>query len=251
MSVTPFRRAVLLAAATALFITSTSVILAQAPAPAAGSVADRTIWEGVYSDAQAERGTQPFQQSCANCHAMTAGGNRPLVGKDFLDGFMQKSVADLLSYVQASMPNGRGNSLPAATYNDIVAYMLKANGFPATTAELSPDTARGVRIAPKDGSSVLPNGALVRVVGCLLPKNGAPDWTVANATAPVRIDKAGATADDATVALGANSTTLKFVLTRLDGYVGQRVSVSGFLIGDGGVGGLNVSTVSRAAATCP
>ncbi len=235
------------AAVAAGVATSSRVALAQSAAP----VADRTIWDGVYSDAQADRGTQPFQQSCANCHAMTAGGNRPLVGKDFLDGFMQKSVADLLSYVQASMPNGRGNSLPPATYNDIVAYMLKANGFPSTTADLSADTARGVRIAPKDGSSVLPNGALVRIVGCLLPKNGAPDWVLGNATAPVRIDKTGATADDATVALGANTTALKFVLTRLDGFVGRRVSASGFLIGEGGSGGLNVSTVSRVADTCP
>jgi mono/diheme cytochrome c family protein len=243
----PRRHRALLLATGLSFVASLATVLAQGQAPAPG----KTVWDGVYSEAQAQRGMQPFEQSCANCHAMTATGNRPLVGKDFLDGFMQKSVADLVSYVTVSMPNGRGNSLPAATYHDIVAYMLKANGFPPTSADLSPDTARDVRIAPKDGSTVLPNGALVRVVGCLLPKGGAADWTLANVTAPVRVDKPGADAGDATVALGTGTTPLKFVLTRLDGFVGQRVSVGGFLIGDGGSGGINVSAVTRVSETCP
>ncbi len=239
----PSRR--LLLAAGALLVTSIATTLARGQAPVA-----RTIWDGVYSDAQAERGTQPFEQHCATCHSVTPGGNRSLVGKDFMDGFTQKSTADLLTYVSASMPNGRGGTLPETTYNDIVAYMLKANGFPSTTTELTPDTARGVQIVPKDGSGLLPAGALVRVVGCLAPRNGA-DWTVTNATAPRRTDKAGPDAGDATMALGSGSAPLKFVLTRLDEFVGQRVSVSGFLIGEGGAGGINVSTVSRVAAACP
>ena len=45
--------------------------------------------------------------------------------------------------------------------------------------------------------------------------------------------------------------TLKFVLTRLDPMVGQRLSVSGMLIGTGGADGLNVTTVNRVAEICP
>jgi len=44
---------------------------------------------------------------------------------------------------------------------------------------------------------------------------------------------------------------LKFVLTRIDSFVGQRMSVSGMLIGAGGSGGLNVATTNRVAETCP
>jgi hypothetical protein len=44
---------------------------------------------------------------------------------------------------------------------------------------------------------------------------------------------------------------LKFVLTRLDSYVGQRMSVSGMLIGTGGADGINVTTVNRVAENCP
>jgi hypothetical protein len=44
---------------------------------------------------------------------------------------------------------------------------------------------------------------------------------------------------------------LKFLLTRLDSFVGQRLSVSGILIGAGGAEGINVSTVNRVAPACP
>jgi hypothetical protein len=44
--------------------------------------------------------------------------------------------------------------------------------------------------------------------------------------------------------------TLKFVLTRLDGFVGQRLSVSGILLGAGGADGINVTTVNRVAESC-
>jgi hypothetical protein len=40
-------------------------------------------------------------------------------------------------------------------------------------------------------------------------------------------------------------------LTRLDPFAGQRMSVSGILIGSGGSDGINVTTVSRVAETCP
>jgi hypothetical protein len=44
---------------------------------------------------------------------------------------------------------------------------------------------------------------------------------------------------------------LKFVVTKLDGLAGSRVAVSGLLIGEGGVDGINVTTVNRVAPKCP
>ncbi len=43
---------------------------------------------------------------------------------------------------------------------------------------------------------------------------------------------------------------LKFVLQPLAPLVGQKVAVVGILLGDGGVDGINVSTVTTLAATC-
>jgi len=72
-----------------------------------------------------------------------------------------------------------------------------------------------------------------------------------NVTNPERTEKTGAGAEDATRPLGNRSMTLKFVLTRLDSFVGQRVSVTGLLIGAGGANGLNVSTVNKVGDACP
>ena len=71
------------------------------------------------------------------------------------------------------------------------------------------------------------------------------------ATVPERIDKVGAGPNDATKPLGTRTMTLKFVMTRLDTYMGQRMSVSGMLIGAGGTDGINVTTVNRVAENCP
>jgi hypothetical protein len=177
-------------------------------------------------------------------------GNRPLTGDKFWEGFTQKSVTDLLTFVSKNMPNGQGGTLSAATYNDLVALILKSNGFPAGATELAPETIPNVQIIPKDGPGELPANTLVRIVGCLAPKSGS-DWTLTSATEPERIEKTVVGAEDATKALGTRTTTLKFVLTRLDAHIGKRMSVTGLLLGKGGVDGLNVSTVNRVAETCP
>jgi mono/diheme cytochrome c family protein len=217
---------------------------------AQGPAKGPTVWDGVYTEAQAARATAAFGASCSNCHTLGADGNRPLSGDKFWQRNTQKSVGELLTFVSKNMPNGaNAGSLPAATYNDLVALILKSNGFPAGTAELTPETAAAVQIIPKDGPGELPANTLVRVVGCLA-KSG-PDWILTNSTAPARADKTEASAEDATRALGDRTLALKFVLTRLDSFVGQRMAVSGMLIGAGGADGINVATVNRVAATCP
>jgi mono/diheme cytochrome c family protein len=231
--------------ASALLLAATGNVLTGAQKPPQG----RTVWEGVYTDPQAERATGIFGQTCANCHTLTSEGNRPLSGDKFWEGFTQKTVGDLLTFVSTNMPNNNPGSLPAATYNDLVALILRANGFPAGTTEVTPETVAAVQIVPKDGPGELPANTLVRVVGCLT-KEGS-DWVLTSATVPERIDKTGVGPEDATRPLGDRRATLKFVLTRLDPFVGHRMSVSGILIGAGGVNGINVTTVNRVAESCP
>lgn len=220
------------------------LVMAQGNQPA------RTVWDGVYTDAQAERATAVFSQNCARCHTLTPDGARPLSGEKFWEGYTQKTVGDLLTFVKTNMPNGAlAGSLPAATYNDLVALILKSNGLPAGTTEVTPETVAAVQIIPKDGPGELPANTLVRVVGCLA-KSGS-DWVLTSATAPARIEKTGPAPEDATRPLGSGTATLKFVLTRLDSFVGHRMSVSGILIGPGGKDGINVTTVNRVAESCP
>jgi mono/diheme cytochrome c family protein len=209
----------------------------------------RSVWDGVYTEAQAARGTTAFGQSCAGCHALGAEGKAPLAGDAFWKSFAQKSVGDLLEFVSTYMPNGTPGSLSEPTYNDIVAVILKSNGFPAGSTELGRNTVAGVQIIPKDGSAELPANALARVVGCLA-RSGA-DWVVTSATTPERAERTAAGGDDATRPLGGLTMPLKFVVTKLDALAGSRVAVSGLLIGAGGVDGINVTTVNRVAQKCP
>ncbi len=188
-----------------------------------------------------------FGQSCAGCHTLGAEGRGPLVGEIFWKSFSQKTVGDLYDYVSANMPNGTPGSLNEATYQDLVALILKSNGFPAGAAEVGRGTA-AVQILPKDGSTEFPDGTLVRVVGCLA-RSGA-DWVVTSGTTPERAERA-VPAEDATRTLGSRTMALKFVLTRLDALVGARVAVNGILIGANGADGINVTTVNRVAPKCP
>ena len=214
----------------------------------------RTVWDGAYTDAQAERARPTFDRICTNCHTLGTepgpGNGGPLVGDKFWKAFTQRSVGDMLRFVKKNMPNGaQAGSLPAETYNDLVALILKANGFPAGSVEVTPEAVADIQIQPKDGPGKLPAGVLVRVVGCLMRDGN--DWAVVQATNPERIDSAGAGPTDATRPLGMRSMTLKFSITKLDRFAEQRVSVSGLLIGTDGVLGLNVSSVTRVAEKCP
>lgn len=237
-------------ASTTFLVVVPIVFLASAGSAIVTGQAAATVWDGVYTEAQAMRATTVFGSTCANCHTLDAQGNRPLSGDKFWEGWTQKTVGDLVAYVSKNMPNGvNAGTLPAATYNDLVALILKSNGFPAGNTDLSPETTATVQIIPKGGAGELPAGTLVRIVGCLT-KSGA-DWVVTSATTPQRVDKTGAGADDATRPLGDRTMALKFLVTRLDSYAGQRMSVSGLLIGPGGKDGINVTTVTRVAETCP
>ena len=235
-----------LALASALYCASLGAVIATAQAPAA---LGGTAWDGAYTDDQANRAVTTFSANCAECHTLGGTGDGQLVGTPFWESYSQKTVGDLLTFVGTNMPSGAEGSLTPSTYADLVALILKSNGLPAGTAELGPTSTAHLKIVPKDGSTTLPANSLARVVGCL-SKSGS-DWVLTNATAPERVDAAGAGKDDATRPLGDGKITLKFVLSRLDPFVGQRMSASGILIGTGGVDGLNVSSVSQVAPACP
>jgi mono/diheme cytochrome c family protein len=209
----------------------------------------RTVWDGVYTESQAARGVAAYGQSCAGCHALAPEGKAPLVGDAFWKSFAQKTAGDLLEFVSANMPNGSPRSLSESTYGEIVALMLKSNGFPAGNTELRRDNIADVQIVRKDGRTELPSDALARVVGCLA--RSGPDWVVTKATTPERAENVAPPGVDAARPLGNRTMTLKFVVTHLDPLAGSRVVVNGLLIGANGADGINVTAVNRVAEKCP
>lgn len=100
----------------------------------------RTVWDGVYTEAQAQRGTKVYADQCSTCHGaeMKGGPGIPgLVGPEFQFSWNKKPVGGIFDYAKMFMPPGQSGSLTDQQYVDIVAAILQNNRFPPSpTAEL-------------------------------------------------------------------------------------------------------------------
>jgi len=109
--------------------------------------ARRTVWDRVYTEAQASRGEALYAQHCEQCHGTGLDGDTAseIPGLAF-EGFMQRwrgrTADDLLLRMERSMPQASPGSLTRAQYADLVAYLFKSNGFPAGFEALGLDSAR-------------------------------------------------------------------------------------------------------------
>jgi len=109
---------------------------------AGGAQAGPSVWDGVYTDTQAERGSVQFQQHCARCHGANLAGTfetPPLVGR-FIPYWAGTTLDVLFDYISTAMPLDRHGSLSRNANADIVAFILKANNFPTGTKELATDS---------------------------------------------------------------------------------------------------------------
>jgi hypothetical protein len=117
-----------------------ALICAVAGASPAMAQSSNTVWDGVYSAAQAEQGHNVYAQSCAPCHGagLNGTGESPaLMGGEFLDHFDGSTVGDLFDRIFRTMPKNLPGSLKLDGYAAVLAYILQANGFPAGQSPLS------------------------------------------------------------------------------------------------------------------
>ena len=115
--------------------------------PAAGQ---RTVWEGVYTDGQAERGQVLYAESCSGCHAPDLRGDNTspsLVGMSFTFLWGGSTLLALFERIQEQMPPDRPGTLSAQTYRDILAFVLHANSYPLGKQELRVDDLDQILIA--------------------------------------------------------------------------------------------------------
>jgi S-disulfanyl-L-cysteine oxidoreductase SoxD len=146
----------------------------------------RTVWDGVYNEAQQQRGYSAYTLYCSRCHGEDLSGARGVLrGTRFMDRWREDSLNSLFTIIKDTMPPGPRQGISAAEYVDIVAYLLSANQFPAGTRELASDELDRIQVLGKEGPKPVPDFALVTVVGCLAaPVNGR--WVLTNASEPVR-----------------------------------------------------------------
>ena len=120
----------------------------------------KTVWDSVYSVAQAARGESAYAKGCARCHgAALSGGDQspPLAGSAFLGNWNGQSLIDLQQRIKTTMPSDSIGIYDGKFVTDVLAFMLKANGFPAGPAELAADDAALKDIAIRASRPTPPN----------------------------------------------------------------------------------------------
>ncbi len=151
---------------------------------------EKTVADGVYTDAQAIRGSAAYDAACVQCHrADLSGADGPaLRAERFTKNFAGKDLKTLYTKMATTMPRNIPGSLSDDVYLDILAHVLRENGFPSGTRELTAEMLSAVRVLPGRAKPPPPVGdfSYVEVAGCLAP---GPDgtWLLTNATEPVSV----------------------------------------------------------------
>jgi len=102
-----------------------------------------SVWDGIYTDDQAKRGTGAYGQYCASCHGdQLTGGEMapPLAGGEFLSNWNGLTVGDLFDRIYTTMPANKPKSVSREVNADIVAYIFAMNKFPAGSTEMGHQT---------------------------------------------------------------------------------------------------------------
>jgi mono/diheme cytochrome c family protein len=109
------------------------VVAAQAPA------------QGFYTAAQRARGEMVYSASCSSCHGANllgrssfTNGVPPLTGDDFLDMWVDQTVAELFQHSRSTPPEDHTKVTPQQSA-DALAYVLSKSNFPAGQTEMGTD----------------------------------------------------------------------------------------------------------------
>ncbi len=110
---------------------------------ALGARQTQSVWDRIYTDEQADRGEALYRATCEGCHAPDLSGGKvvpELIGATFTDDWTGLTVGQLFERILLSMPEADPASVSRSEKADIVAFILRANGFPAGQRDLEPET---------------------------------------------------------------------------------------------------------------
>lgn len=202
--------------------------------------AGRSIWDGVYTVSQAERGTALYAEQCSTCHGDFLDGDgageriAALMGPAFEETWESASLSDLFDKIARTMPRANPGTLSRRQVLDVTAFLLQSNGYPAGPTELTESgELASIDIVGRDGSRPLRIGSGVRVVGCLV-KAAGDTWTLVAASVPVRTRNPLASSERdleraRAMPLGTGTVTLTGFAADRENSVGMKVEVKGAL----------------------
>jgi alcohol dehydrogenase (cytochrome c) len=110
-----------------MFLLAGQVIVAQ----------DRTVNDGIFTEAQVNAGEVVYDASCKTCHNMR-------FYRDTLKSWNNQPLIYLWETIMGTMPADNPGSLLLEEYTDVIAYILSENGFPAGDMKLDPDNGMDV-----------------------------------------------------------------------------------------------------------
>jgi mono/diheme cytochrome c family protein len=100
----------------------------------------RSVWDSVYTDAQAARGDSLYKENCAKCHGATLAGTNDgnaLTGANFLANWNGLPVVELYEKIRTTMPPEKPKSIAGPQLADIISFVFAQNHFPSGTKTLS------------------------------------------------------------------------------------------------------------------
>lgn len=218
-----------------------------------------TVWDGVFTAAQADRGREAYALHCSSCHGneLQGGAGPALQGLQFIDNWREDSLKSLFTFIQTRMPLRARGTLGEATYLDILTYILSMNSFPAGSKELTNDALGSTELIGKDGPAPIPKFALISVVGCLT-KSG-DEWKLEKVSAPLRSRQEKPTPAEMQASAARPLGTGTFRLVYIDSlrpvfvaeqHVGHKLHAHGYLLSNDKGEGLSVTWLEAVASMC-
>ncbi len=125
-----------------VFAISLAGLLAAALGLAPATAQERTIKDGVYTAEQAARGREAYREQCSACHASNLMGGEMapgLVGPGFVGGWSGETLFEFADFTNATMPQDAPGRLSPEQLNDIIAFILERNEYPAGSEALAID----------------------------------------------------------------------------------------------------------------
>ena len=215
-----------------------------------------SVWRGVYTRAEADRGSDAYGRHCSRCHGEDLAGRRdyPLSGERFLDRWEAHTVEHLFALIRDSMPPDGTDAVDPSEKRDIVAFLLQQNGFPAGSTALPRDAAglAAIAIERNGGPAAAKTGSLVQATGCLTQR-GEREWTLSRATEPEKTALPTAGAADRQAARPASGTReigLMDVFPSPEAHRGHTMRAIGFLVKNGDGDSINVVMLEMIAPGC-
>jgi cytochrome c5 len=221
-----------------------------------------SVWDGVYTAAQAERGSAVYEMRCRRCHAGDQHGvnGSSLAGEAFMLHWEGRTIDRLVRRIRDTMPPDAAGTMTETDAVDAVAFLLQRNRFPEGAIELAPEPTvlAHIQIRSSAGPAVVRNGALVQTTGCLI-QNPGDGWMLNDATEPeittldaqpARPQSSAAVAAPAAIVRGSRTIALVNVFPNPADHKGHTMRATGFIVRQPAGDRINVVTLEMIDSRC-